>query len=317
MSSSLRSERNKALYKLWDLIFLVRPPLLCASCVFFFSGVAASKSSSIISSTKEVGRALSNLILFVLITSIAFVVNQILDVESDRLNKKVFIMPLNLIRRSEAVVFALVLILTVIALSYRRALPEVALVWSGVGLGVLYSLPPVRLKSIPIADVTSNSIGFGWIGFTLGWLSLAPLDRHALVLSSAYAIGMAGIFLNTLIEDEDGDRIVGDKTTCVALGRRKVAIGAFVSILVAAVIALLEGHGLLWVGAFGSIPVFVGILSEPSKEASAIASRVTAWIFLLLVGLKVPIYLVMAFGVFVLSRIYYRSRFSLIYPTLG
>ncbi|MGQ9811791.1 MAG: UbiA family prenyltransferase, partial [bacterium] len=213
MSSSLRSERNKALYKLWDLIFLVRPPLLCASCVFFFSGVAASKSSSIISSTNEMRKALSNLILFVLITSIAFVVNQILDVESDRLNKKVFIMPLNLVRRSEAVVFALVLILAVIALSYKRALFEVALVWSGVGLGVLYSLPPVRLKSIPIADVASNSIGFGWIGFTLGWLSLAPFDGHALVLSSAYAIGMAGIFLNTLIEDEDGDRIVGDRTT--------------------------------------------------------------------------------------------------------
>ncbi len=304
------------LWKVWDIVFLVRPPLLCASFAFFFAGVAASGDGWVINKFSEPFHVFSNLLLFALVTSIAFVINQILDTESDRINNKVFIIPLNLVSRLEASIFATLLVIATIVLSHKVSPFEIILVWSGVTLGILYSLPPARLKSVPIADVASNSIGFGLIGFMLGWLSIAPLEKRAFVLCSGYATAMAGIFLNTLIADEDGDRIVGDRTTCVVFGKRRVAVSAFVSILGAAAIAFLNGDGLLWIGMVGSIPAFLGALLEPSKETSVIASQTTAWIFVFLVGLKIPVYLLIAFAILIVSRIYYRSRLDLIYPSL-
>lgn len=300
-----------------DIFFLLRPPLLCASCSFFFAGVAGAAKDQIVGTTTMIVKIVPNLVLFILVTGIAFVLNQIVDVESDRLNRKLFIMPSGLVSRLQAELLALALVLATAALSLRRSALEIALVWSGVGLGALYSLPPLRLKSVPIADVVSNSIGFGWMGFMLGWLGLRSMDRNALVLSCGYATAMAGIFLNTLIADEDGDRMIGDRTTCVALGSKRVSRAAFGLILLAGIIAFVGSDGILWIGIAGSVPSFIALLVEPSRKNSVVASQVTAWIFIILLGLKVPTYLAMAFGVFVLSRIYYRLRFGLIYPTFA
>ena len=304
--------------KLFDLVFLTRPALLWASAAFFFAGVISGFDRGVsIQPIGQIAGMLPNLGLFLIMTASAFVINQVFDVETDSLNRKAFIIPTGLVRRYEALILGFLLYLVVILISFRLSPLVKHLVWLGAGLGLAYSLPPIRLKARPVADLLANVAGFGVIGFTLGRLTNSPSLAQALVAAFPYSLAMAAIFINTCIADEEGDRMAGDRTICVVFGSRKVSRVAVVMLGLAGLVGALEGEILLWLAATAAMPAFVGLAVEPTRPTSLVASRVSAIALLALVTVRIPIYGLGAIGIYLVSSRYYRWRFNLKYPSLS
>ncbi len=301
--------------KILDLIFLVRPPLLWASAAFFFAGVTSGfKGRSLVQPLREIPLMLPNLGLFLLITAAAFIVNQAFDIKGDTLNRKAFILPRGLIKLREALLFGSGIYIVTFWLSLKLAPFKQYLVWSGLALGLLYSLPPVRLKARAICDLIANVVGFGVIGFLLGSLTYMKPSKGMIISALPYTVGMAAIFLNTCIGDEEGDRQAGDRTICVAFGKRRVGLIAFLSLVFTVFLAALRGEIVLWLAAAGALPAFVALGIEPSRESSTIASHLAGWLLILLISIKIPVYGITAIGIYLGSRWYYGKRFDLSYP---
>jgi 4-hydroxybenzoate polyprenyltransferase len=303
--------------KIADLIFLTRPPLLCASCTFFFAGtVSALRSVGQPYSIRSVVEALPNLGLFALVVASAFVVNQIYDVESDRLNRKGYVVPSGMVTRRECALVLAATGLSAVGLSLLHGSEVRYLVWLGLGLGWAYSMPPLRLKGRPLLDMLANVVGFGVIGFALGWLTYSRIDTSFWVRCAPYALAMAGIFLNTCIPDEEGDRRVGDRTSCVVWGAAKAGRAALVLIVISALAGVLSGETLCTLAVVGSLPAMLAVGIEASPANSIVASQFAARLLLVLVCIRAPLLAVLSVLVYFASRVYYRKRFRLRYPDI-
>ncbi len=103
------------------------------------------------------------------------------------------------------------------------------------GLSVLYSVPPFRLKAVPGADWVINMWGFGTLTPYAGWAATSvPLDQnHGLVLL-AFCPLFAALYPLTQIYQLEEDSRRGDRTLALMLGVRRsllaslsAAAGAF------------------------------------------------------------------------------------------
>jgi 4-hydroxybenzoate polyprenyltransferase len=98
------------------------------------------------------------------------------------------------------------------------------------GLSVLYSVPPFRLKAVPGADWVINMLGFGTLTPYAGWAATGvPLDRtHGLILL-AFCPLFAALYPLTQIYQLEEDSRRGDRTLALMLGVRRsllVSLGA-------------------------------------------------------------------------------------------
>jgi 4-hydroxybenzoate polyprenyltransferase len=300
-----------------DILFLTRPALLCASCTFFFAGAAAGVGSwSGLYSLRATQRLLPNLGLFVLVTVSAFVINQVLDIKNDAVNRKNYILPAGAVTVRESLVFLGIIVITSVLLSFRGTGMERLLVWTGLVLGFCYSVPPLRLKGRPVADLLANVAGFGLIGFALGWLAFAGLNVGLAMRMLPYAAAMGAIFLNTCIPDEAGDRAAGDSTSCVVFGAGPASVAALILLLVAAGVGSFVSEPLCVLAALGSIPVFVAVVAEPTAAQSVVASQFAARLLFVLVAVRAPQLAALGILAYLGSRSYYKRRFRLTYPDI-
>jgi 4-hydroxybenzoate polyprenyltransferase len=300
------------------LAFLTRPLLICVSITFFFAGAAHGLSSPLEALTLTTLIAVApNLLLLVLIVASSFVINQVYDVESDALNEKNFILTSGLVSRKEAVVFYAALSIAALLLALLMPSPVRELGAAGLVLGCAYSVRPLRLKGKPIADMLANGLGFGFLGFALGWLALLPYDRALLIRAVPYVAAMCAIFLNTTIPDEAGDRRAGDRTTCVALGRAGVSGLAAIVLTASAVLGFVAGEARCAIAALASLPAFIAVAVEPSSPASVVASQFAGRAFFVVVSVAFPPFALLGGLIYWLSKIYYARRFGLDYPRVG
>jgi 4-hydroxybenzoate polyprenyltransferase len=88
-------------------------------------------------------------------------------------------------------------------------------------MAVLYSVPPVRLKSIAGADVLNNSIGYGALTLYGGWAALDRVMTPELwLVMAAFFCLFAAFYPLTQIYQYEEDQARGDRTLVIALGKR-------------------------------------------------------------------------------------------------
>ncbi len=300
-----------------DFVFLTRPLLLCVSTTFFFAGASHGMASPLEALRPAVLSALApNFLLLALITASSFVINQVCDIESDRLNEKNFHLAAGLVGRKEAVAFyaALCIAATFLALSLPGPVRELGI--AGIVLGFAYSVPPLRLKGRAVADMLANGMGFGFLAFALGWLALLPYEGALLAGAAPYVAAMCAVFLNTTIPDEAGDRRTGDRTTCVVFGRAAVSRAAAVLLAAAAALGAYAGETQCVLGAVVSMPGFIAVAVEPVPAASVIASQFAGRAFFVIVSVAVPPLAVIGGLAYRAGSVYYSRRFGLDYPRI-
>lgn len=142
--------------------------------------------------------------------------------------------------------------LMVFGLGVAAALP--IMYWQAyaccVGLSLLYSVPPVRLKAVAGIDWFINMWGFGTLTPFAGWASTGqPVTPTGEIVLLAFCPLFAGLYPLTQIYQLEEDRQRGDRTLASVLGPRGslgLAIGsvvlAFTMLLWAAVRAGWGGY---------------------------------------------------------------------------
>jgi 4-hydroxybenzoate polyprenyltransferase len=96
-------------------------------------------------------------------------------------------------------------------------------------MSLLYSVPPVRLKSVPGMDWLINMIGFGTLTAWAGWaLTGRPLHGAGAAVLWGFTPLFAALYPLTQLYQMDEDRARGDRTLALRLGvRRSLAIAVF------------------------------------------------------------------------------------------
>lgn len=115
--------------------------------------------------------------------------------------------------------FAILLMAAGAALTWGAPTPYRVAYAVCVVLSVLYSVPPIRLKSVAGADWIVNLLGFGAISPFAGWaLSGRPVPQGILILFAAFAVLFGAFYPLTQLYQIDADRAHGDQTLALRLG---------------------------------------------------------------------------------------------------
>jgi len=312
--------------KILDAVFLLRVPLLVPVWTVLILGWITGNPDAHIGDIIGSKTLWVNIVGFSLLVASIYVVNQIQDIESDRINGKLFILPQGLISIPFAWTIAVLCTAAGLAVAYAQSMWMFAVFLSGAVMGIFYNLPPAVLKNRAVGGVTANIIGHGIITYLVGWLAAksgqtVTWELFSVGLLSSLAAGFANgaVFLASTIPDAPGDSQAGKKTFCVAYGARSTALCALFLCLFALISSLfIENHR--WVMALPaalSLWIFIKFALNTKRENAFHSFKWPVVLLSTFVTLFVPIYGALIIFTLVTSRLYYKWRFNIDYPTFS
>jgi len=304
--------------KFFDYLFFSRPMLMIPVWTVYLhynaAGILPRKSFWDYSRYPSWPEVSSLLILTVVFAGI-YVLNQIFDIDSDRINDKIYFLPRGILSIKAAwwyygVTTAAGLIALPV-LSYINAIAIILLVV----LGALYSAPYVRLKDRAVSGLLANALAYGVL---VPLVSRPEWRSEGILLSTApYFLAIATGYILTTIPDAAGDAASGKRTLAVILGpvwtlRLAVAMG-FATLIIA---IGLENYEVAAVAAMAFI-LSLGAITTRDPRHVTVACKAPIVFLTILAGLHNPWYLGFLLLTIVLTRLYYKKRFGIVYPQPG
>jgi len=300
-----------------DYVFLLRPMILIPVWTFFLLGAhhgAAASGTEI-----DAPRLLAGLCSFTALLGAIYIVNQIADRDADLAANKLFLLSKGIVPVRAAWIEAAALAVAAfgVAFLFLPALFSWVLAAS-LALGAAYSLEPVRLKRRPVLDTLANAVGNGVLNTLAGWIAAGapPGGWPAL---APYPLAVASVHLATTLADAPADAGMGFRTSGAALG---VSRGLFVSTALmggAVVAAYLAANVPALAASILSLPFFlipVRSVTSPAKAGDAlIPAKAATLLFSIAAGFLFPLYIPFLAAAIFLTRLYYRRRFGIDYPS--
>lgn len=323
---------NKVILKILDSFFLVRLLLLIPVWTILILGwITGSDAAGIGGELLGFSGGGSSLwlalLFFSLIVSFIYIVNQIADVESDRLNNKLFILPRNHVSiRSAWIIAIIAAVVGLVGAWYFFDIVMFLLFLSGFIVGILYNLPPAQMKDRAIGGAFANLLGHGIITYLVGWYAAQsnPVITHeflslGLFVSLAAGFANAAVYLTTTIPDAEGDKRVGKKTFAVLYGEKRTAIAATIACGLALYFSFFLNHN-AWVMIVPTALSFILFFRFIFISNKHLAFQTFRWPVIVLsasVSIFVPAYAVLVLVVIFITKIYYKKRFNYDYPNFS
>jgi 4-hydroxybenzoate polyprenyltransferase len=301
-----------------DFVFVLRPALLAPLWIFFAQGARLAAKRGWWFDTVFVPGAVEWLGLLSItgILAGAYLLNQIVDVETDRLNNKLFFLPRGIIG-IRAAWFELGLVwLVALGVAVWLGGPHIRVSAAALAISVTYSASPVRAKSRAILDIVWNAAGFGLVGALAGFATRPASSSSPLPVLSllSYAAAVGGVTASTIVLDRDGDRQAGLRTTAVALGGRVTSLVGLLLLTVAVLLGLAAMDPVAVGGSVVSLALALRAHRRMDRASRVSANQLGVAAFALGASVFSPYLLVLLVGVVAASRAYYRRRFGFSYP---
>ncbi len=297
--------------KYLDYVFLIRPVLMPPVWTILLLG--HYRSSEISGESNLAGLAI---LLVTFLVGGVYVLNQIFDIESDRLNQKLFFLAKGYISAKSAIFETVLLNLTGIVPAFLISLRLGLLFILGMVLGFVYSAPPVSFKNRPLGGLLLNALAHGNLAFLIGWSVNRPLSAESLLFSLPYMFAVAAIYLNTTVPDTEGDRQVGKITLSVKWGRQRVTILSVILVAVAITASALVRDIPFLVASSLSFPLFASAALGRQERRIALSTKLSILFLSIAAGIFYPWYFAILTIGFIGTRLYYKARFDLDYPAL-
>lgn len=166
--------------------------------VFIFPGIVlAFFDSPAVIEWSVVPKIMLALLSACLLASSNYVINEILDAPTDSFHPKKKLRPIPSGKVKLSVAYFEWLFLGLVGLSIAFLINSKFFMCSCFFLfmGLVYNVPPIRLKDIPYLDVLSESVN-NPIRLLLGWYSVG--NEHVIMLSMVISYWMLGAFLMTV-----------------------------------------------------------------------------------------------------------------------
>lgn len=302
---------------LFDFIILLRPTLLLPVWAFLFLGYFWAAHLPYIGFDIHFPQKFTLIaISYTLLMGGAYVINQITDRETDKINRKLFLIADGIIPVKTALTYALILEFVSFLLAIKIDL-DFLIIWViSFLLTIAYSVPPIKLKGKPIVDMMANAFGYGLLNFLAGWISVGQLDSSAYLHSIPYIFSVAGVFMSTTIPDIAGDKKAGEITSGVFFGPRLTAILSFFLIFLALLTGFIASDYIVVVVATLSLPFIASSIFNTEGLHVKFAYRVPGGLVLLYLSLRFLPLLILGILTYFGQKLYYRWRFNLDYPSL-
>jgi 4-hydroxybenzoate polyprenyltransferase len=299
---------------LLDRFFLLRPTLFFPIWIYFLAGLAGGArfrhgSPDFIHPIAPVWI----LAALTLLGGAVYILNQIQDRETDRLNGKLFLIANGVVDERQAFIQAAALAAVALGAAFWI---DLLLGFGFLTLflitGVLYNFPPTSWKNIPVPGLAVNACGMMLV-YDMGWVSGGG-DQAFPVQALAYGLGTAAVYLNTTLPDIKGDARTGKITFGVRYGIRNTAVWALIFEAACAVMALATDEWMLLLPSAAVLPLFAAAAASGKLPDSLRATKFSVLALAVSVCVRFPLTLAPVAAVFFLSRWYYRNRFGFDYP---
>lgn len=241
-----------------------------------------------------------------------YALNQICDVETDRLNRKLYFLPEGLISIDAAWRFTIALDVLAISLSVIFGWRHLLLTGFIVVLGIVYSVGSAPWKNHPWLGLMSNAIGHGLVVHLFGFVITACPLSESWRGGIGYALAVAAVYLATTVPDSEGDRLTGKRTAAVQWGDRITMSVASVLVCAAIGVAGWSGDWYLAISAAAALPFFV--FGAVRSRAASTAAKAAVGALSVAAAVAYPVYLVLLVSGFIATRLFFRWRFGISYP---
>jgi len=305
------------LFAMLDYVMLSRPMILIPVWLFLLLGGWFGMGQTAPFLWCIPLRLLGALVNFTLLLSGVYLQNQIVDRESDKLNRKLFLISEGIIPLGTSKWICALLYIVPVGLSLLWGLPHFLIFVCSALLGLAYNTPPLQFKARPVLDVLSNGVGNGVLNMLAGYTALAPagtLAEFEPQVTIPYALAVGAVFTGTAIPDIEGDRRVGAHGTAVWLGETGAAWLAVALMAAAGVRAYMVGANIVLIGALASLPGFILAAIIRRRMVHILAYQWSTLAFALITGYLYAWFVPFLLVVILSTRWYYRRRFSLNYP---
>ncbi len=310
---------KRSVLRVLDFIFILRPTVVVGMWVFFFAGaaLAARASGASLSLFFPSGDVLLGFGAMTAVLGGGCLLNQISDVETDRVNEKLFFLPRGIISMRAAWVELAVAWVLAAALAAPLSPGFRVVLAASLLLNVTYSAPPVRAKSHCPWDMVWNGLGFGFVSAAAGWASVALLTPVIIPLGLTYTLAVAGVTASTTVLDVEGDRAEGLKTTAAVLGASCASALTLVLVAAAGFMGAVLRDPLGFFGPVLSLPLLIRAHVTGDRAHRIAANQFAVGAFVIVASIRAPYLLLLLALVYFGSRSYYRARFGLSYPGAG
>ncbi len=300
----------KGKHTVLDYLFFTRPVLFPPVWTIALLGAVSAGHAAI-----PVWRWVAFFAQLAFLFGAVYTLNQIFDVESDRANRKLFFLPERIISIANAWGFTLVLNVSALALAFVFGWTYVILTVAIVLLGVVYSVGAHAWKNHAVAGLLANVIAHGLIVYAMG-VAFAGADPLALWRRGvAYALAVGGVYLATTVADAAGDRAASKNTLAVILGLKATMLWAVSMVLFATVIAVWQRDAWLTIPSICALPLFgratlgeIGTWAPQAAKVGVLALTISA-------AVAYPAYIIVLVAGFFGTRLFFRWRFGLAYPS--
>ncbi len=300
--------------KYLDYWFILRPTLFFPVWTVFLAGYHAQHQFASQEIFADRPHPLWALLLLTMLMGAAFIYNQLVDIESDAKNQKLFFIARGIISKTAATIEGLLLTILPLGFSFFFDIRlGLIFICTFIFTGIFYSIKPFNWKDRPLLGMVTN-FGGGWSVAACGWITAGAADWWFAIYALPYALGLVAVFLLTTIPDIPGDRDCAKITFGVKYGPRLTIFWALGFELITVIVAYLLKDNIIFIPALAALPLFVAAAIWQRLEDVLRAIKFTVLLASLAVCAIYPIYLVVIVINFFFSKWYYRQRFNLDYP---
>ncbi len=186
----------------------------------------------------------------------------------------------------------------------------------GLILGYIYSGKPFYGKNHPILSTLSNGIAHGILPFLVGYVAAGGIFRTGIIYSIPYFFAVVSVFIGTTIPDIPGDFKVGKITPGVVLGIRRSAIIMTLCLISSLVMGLEIKDLFLAVVSVLCLPFYIWVIYKASDRQAIVAIKIAILLLSMAASIHFWPYAPFLVILFILTRLYYRKRFGMTYPSL-
>jgi 4-hydroxybenzoate polyprenyltransferase len=314
--------KNPGWISILDYIFLLRPMLFFPGWSTMLAGYFIQDNErlwllKIFSEDLNYVRILLLIIGFAMLMGSTFILNQVKDVQTDRENRKLFIIANGYISTRAALFETIILAMFALLLGFlvKPVVTVLYIVFFFI-TGILYNYHPFHLKDRPWGSLFAN-ISMGWLAFAIGWAAQNSINWQIVIQSIPYLLFNTALYLFTILPDRAGDRKAIKKTLAVIYGIKPLIISAFSLYLAGFSYTLCIGDMQALFFYFCSLPLFIKAIFTLKVESAVRTLKFGILFFALAICLKWPLYLLLMISGFYATRVYFKKRFDFSYPNFS
>jgi len=294
-----------------DHIFILRPmlhlPVWTIMILGYYRAQSDISSWTVLPVSLLLGSALFGAV---------FIINQIYDIESDRLNDKLHFLPKGIVKTGVAwiITIFLNLISLVIAFYISFAVGFASLLV--IVLGILYSVPPISLKDKAWPAAFANGLGHGTLVFAIGYCAAGGQLWDGIIKSIPYFMAVTAVYIGTTLPDISGDKKSGKFTVGVVFGER---YSKYI-ILLYYITAVFAGYVIFDIpfvtASVVVAPLYLWSAFSGSIKPVVLAVKLSIISLTIAAGYFYPVYIIFLIALIYATRKYYKHRFNMAYPSI-